>query len=117
MLDVKNYQLGYVLSRGKRELTRCKERLHIVEGIIFAIEHPIDILEIMLVSADGKSSKQKMCDAFGLSGQQAQAIIDMRMRAQDREEKANRRISKTVARTCGNGTQCSVQRGGIRCDK
>lgn len=87
MLDVKNYQLGYVLSRGKRELTRCKERLHIVEGIIFAIEHPIDILEIMLVSADGKSSKQKMCDAFGLSGQQAQAIIDMRMRAYLKTEK------------------------------
>lgn len=81
-----------------------------MEGIIFAIEHPIDILEIMLVSTDGKSSKQKMCDAFGLSGQQAQAIIDMRMRAylKTEKKKTNRRISKTVARTCGNGTQCSV---------
>ena len=87
MLDVKNYQLGYALSRNERELMRCKERLHIVEGIIFAVEHPVDILEIMLTSADGKLSKKEMCDAFGMSGQQAQAIIDMRMRAYLKTEK------------------------------
>ena len=87
MLDVKNYQLGYALSRNERELMRCKERLHIVEGIIFAVEHPVDILEIMLTSADGKLSKKEMCDAFGMSGQQVQAIMDMRMRAYLKTEK------------------------------
>ena len=48
MLDVKNYQLGYVLDRNERVLEWCRERLHVVEGVIFAIEHPIEILEILL---------------------------------------------------------------------
>lgn len=63
------------------KLTRCNERLVILEAIVFACENYTDIMEIILASEDSKEAKENLSETYGFLEHQSQAIIDMRMKA------------------------------------
>ncbi|MEN6637536.1 MAG: DNA gyrase subunit A [Clostridiaceae bacterium] len=73
------HQKTVVTRRTTYDLNRAKERLHILEGLIIALDNIDEIIELVKSSASPAEAKQKLIDRFGLSERQAQAILDMRI--------------------------------------
>ena len=74
-----NYQREVVLRRTEYELNQAKEREHILQGLIIAIENIDEIIKIIKNSASVIVAKQALKQRYGLSEKQAQAIMDMRL--------------------------------------
>lgn len=68
-------------------VSRCTERLVLLEAIVFACENYISVVEIILESEDLKNAKENICKTYGFSEAQSQAIIDMRMKALTKSER------------------------------
>ena len=73
------HQKNVVTRRTTYDLNRAKERLHILEGLIIALDNIDEIIELVKASASPAEARQKLIDRFGLSERQAQAILDMRI--------------------------------------
>ena len=76
-----NHQKDVVTRRTKYELNKAEERAHILEGLLIALDNIDEVIQIIRSSADVNSAKQTLMERFGLSDAQAQAIVDMRLRA------------------------------------
>ncbi|MBN2282986.1 MAG: DNA gyrase subunit A [Deltaproteobacteria bacterium] len=61
------------------ELRRAQERLHILEGLIIALDNIDEIIAIIKQSENGQEAAQQMTARFGLSDAQTKAILDMRL--------------------------------------
>lgn len=68
-----------VTRRTKYDLGKARERLHIVEGLLTALDHIDEIVELIKKSANTAEAKEKLMATFGFSERQAQAILDMRL--------------------------------------
>ncbi len=82
MLD--NYllhQKDVVTRRTKYELNRAEERAHILEGLLIALDNIDEVIHIIRSSKTTADAKNGLMERFGLSERQAQAIVDMRLRA------------------------------------
>ena len=75
------HQVEVVTRRTKYDLNKCEERAHILEGLLKALEHIDEIIKIIRNSDDGDEAKARLIEAFGFTDVQAQAIVDMRLRA------------------------------------
>ena len=73
------HQKNVVTRRTTYDLNRAKERLHILEGLIIALDNIDEIIELVKNSASPADARQKLIDRFSLSERQAQAILDMRI--------------------------------------
>ncbi len=73
------HQKTVVTRRTTYDLNRAKERLHILEGLIIALDNIDEIVELIKKSANPAEAKAKLIERFGLSERQAQAILDMRL--------------------------------------
>ena len=73
------HQKHVVTRRTTYDLNRAKERLHILEGLIIALDNIDEIIELVKSSASPADARQKLIDRFSLSERQAQAILDMRI--------------------------------------
>ena len=73
------FQEEVVTRRTQYDLDRAKERLHILEGLIIALDNIDEVVEIIKKSPSSPIAKERLCDRFGLSEKQAQAILDMRL--------------------------------------
>ncbi len=60
--------------------TRCKKRAHILEGLLIAISNLDEIIRIIRSSEDTEAAKMGLMERFGLSDEQSQAIVDLRLR-------------------------------------
>lgn len=58
-----------------------------MEGCIFAVEHSVEVLEMMLESEGVATFKQKLSRTYGLSEIQIQCIADMRLRVYAKDDK------------------------------
>ena len=76
-----NHQKDVVTRRTKYELNKAEERAHILEGLLIALDNIDEVIQIIRSSADVNIAKQTLMERFGLSDAQAQAIVDMRLRA------------------------------------
>ena len=76
-----NHQKDVVTRRTKYELNKAEERAHILEGLLIALDNIDEVIQIIRNSADVNIAKQTLMERFGLSDAQAQAIVDMRLRA------------------------------------
>ena len=74
-----DYQINIVLRRTKFDLSRAKERAHILEGLIIAVTNIDKVIKIIKTSPDTPTAKQNLREAFDLSDKQAQAILDLRL--------------------------------------
>lgn len=83
--EMLNYYLEHqkevVTRRTKYDLNKAEERAHILEGLLIALDHIDEVIQIVRSSANGAEAKVRLMERFGLSDPQAQAIIDMRLRA------------------------------------
>ncbi len=73
------HQKNVVTRRTTYDLNRAKERLHILEGLIIALDNIDEIVDLIKKSANPAEAKAKLIERFGLSERQAQAILDMRL--------------------------------------
>ncbi len=73
------HQESVVRRRTSYDLERAKERLHILEGLIIALDNIDEIVNLIKRAANGQEAKLKLIERFGLSERQAQAILDMRL--------------------------------------
>ena len=69
-----------VVRRTKYELRKAEERAHILEGLIIASDNIDEVIRLIRASSNADEAKQKLIDAFKLSGIQAKAIVEMRLR-------------------------------------
>ncbi len=71
------HQESVVTRRLQYELKRAKREAHIYEGYKIALDHIDEVIEIIKKSASIPDAKARLCERFGLSEVQAQAIVDM----------------------------------------
>ena len=76
-----DHQKDVVTRRTKYELNKAEERAHILEGLLIALDHIDEVIKIIRGSANVQDAKLQLMERFGLSDPQAQAIVDMRLRA------------------------------------
>ena len=70
-----------VIRRTKYDLAQADKRAHILEGLLIALDHIDEIINIIRSSATPDLAKAALIERFGLSDLQTAAIIDMRLRA------------------------------------
>ena len=75
------HQKEVVTRRTKYDLNKAEERAHILEGLLIALDHIDEVISIIRGSRNTGEAKEKLIERFGLSEAQAQAIVDMRLRA------------------------------------
>ncbi|MBQ1190170.1 MAG: DNA gyrase subunit A, partial [Lachnospiraceae bacterium] len=76
-----DHQKDVVTRRTKYELNKAEERAHILEGLLKALDHIDEVIRIIRGSATVAEAKLQLMERFALSDVQAQAIVDMRLRA------------------------------------
>ena len=76
-----DHQKDVVTRRTKYELNKAEERAHILEGLLIALDNIDEVIAIIRGSENVSVAKQQLMNRFGLSEAQAQAIVDMRLRA------------------------------------
>ncbi len=85
LMEMLNYYLQHqkevVTRRTKYDLNKAEERAHILEGLLIALDNIDQIIKIIRGSANVQIAKAELMEQFGLSDPQAQAIVDMRLRA------------------------------------
>jgi len=75
------HQEEVVTRRTRYDLNKAEERAHILRGLLIALDHIDEVIKIIRASKNGQEAKEKLIERFGLDDVQAQAIIDMRLRA------------------------------------
>ena len=85
LLDMLTYYLKHqedvVTRRTKYDLNKAEERAHILEGLLIALDNIDEVISIIRNSQNTQEAKDKLIERFGLTDVQAQAIVDMRLRA------------------------------------
>ena len=83
--EMLNYYLAHqeevVTRRTKYDLNKAKERAHILEGLLKALDNIDEVIRIIRGSQNVQAAKQELIERFELTEAQAQAIVDMRLRA------------------------------------
>ena len=84
LLDMLTYYLKHqeevVTRRTKYDLNKAEERDHILQGLLIALDHIDEVIQIMRSSKNTQEAKDRLMERFGLTDAQAQAIADMRLR-------------------------------------
>ena len=75
------HQEDVVTRRTKYDLNKAQERAHILEGLLKALDNIDEVIRIIRSSRSVQVAKQELMDSFELTDVQAQAIVDMRLRA------------------------------------
>ena len=73
------FQMEILTRRTEYDLRKAKERAHLLEGLLIAQDNIDEVIRIIRSAYD--DAKEKLCQRFGLDDVQAQAILDMRLKA------------------------------------
>ncbi|MDE6365912.1 MAG: DNA gyrase subunit A [Lachnospiraceae bacterium] len=83
--DVLTYYIKHqeevVTRRTQYDLNKAEERDHILQGLLIALDNIDEVIRIIRGSANTQAAKEGLITRFGLTDVQAQAIVDMRLRA------------------------------------
>jgi DNA gyrase subunit A len=74
------HQKDVIVRRTRYELDKAKKRAHILEGLLIAISNLDEVIRVIRSSEDAEAAKMGLIARFGLSEEQAQAIVDLRLR-------------------------------------
>ena len=75
-----DHQVDVVTRRTQYDLDKARARVHILEGLLIAVDNIDEIVHIIRSSRDDAEAKKRMFDAFGLDDVQSEAILQMRLR-------------------------------------
>ena len=84
------FQMEVLTRRTQYDLKKARERAHLLKGLLIAQDNIDEVIHIIRSSYD--DAKERLCERFGLDEVQAQAILDMRLKALqglDREKLQN----------------------------
>lgn len=85
LLDMLNYYLDHqkdvVTRRTKYDLNKAEERDHILQGLLKALDNIDEVIRIIRASSSTADAKLNLIERFEFTDVQAQAIVDMRLRA------------------------------------
>ncbi len=85
ILDMLHYYLEHqkdvVTRRTKYDLNKAEERDHILQGLLIALDNIDEVIQIIRSSQTTQIAKDRLIERFAFSDIQAQAIVDMRLRA------------------------------------
>ena len=85
ILEILNHYLKHqedvVTRRTRYELNKAEERAHILQGLLIALDNIDEVIKIIRGSKTVQIAKTELMSQFNLSDAQAQAIVDMRLRA------------------------------------
>ena len=76
-----SHQEDVVTRRTQYDLNKAEERDHILQGLLIALDNIDEVIRIIRESASVQEAKNGLIERFGLDDVQAQAIVDMRLRA------------------------------------
>jgi len=91
-----------VVRRTAFDLTRAKERAHILEGLVVALDNLDAVIALIRAAADPGTARTGLMEQFGLSEVQAQAILDMRLQRltgleRDKIVEEHQEVQRTIA--------------------
>ncbi len=85
LLDMLKHYLKHqeevVTRRTKYELNKAEERDHILQGLLKALDFIDEVISIIRSSQNTQIAKERLIERFELTDIQAQAIVDMRLKA------------------------------------
>lgn len=73
------HRLEVILRRSRFFLQKAKDRLHVVEGLLIALNNLDEVIAEIRSSADTQEAREKLTIRFGLTQTQANAVLDMRL--------------------------------------
>ncbi len=73
------HQMDVLTRRTQFDLKKARERAHLLEGLLVALDNIDEVIQIIRSAYD--DAKERLCERFGLDEIQAQAILDMRLKA------------------------------------
>ena len=73
------FQIEVLTRRTQYDLRKAMDRAHLLEGLLIAQDNIDEVIRIIRSAYD--DAKEKLCERFGLDDVQAQAILDMRLKA------------------------------------
>ena len=73
------HQMEVLTRRTEYDLRKARERAHLLEGLLIAQDNIDEVIRIIRSAYD--DAKERLCERFGLDDVQAQAILDMRLKA------------------------------------
>lgn len=73
------HQKDVVTRRTRYDLDKAQARSHILEGLLKALDHIDEIVDMIKKSPDAATARARLIEAFAFSDRQAQAILDMRL--------------------------------------
>ncbi len=83
LLDIIDYYIRFqkdiVTRRTEYDLEKARQRAHILEGLIIAVQNIDEVIRIIRGSSSPRQAKDKLMERFELTQVQAQAILDMRL--------------------------------------
>ena len=74
-----NHQMDVLRRRTEFDLRKARERAHLLEGLLIAQDNIDEVIRIIRSAYD--DARERLCERFGLDEVQAQAILDMRLKA------------------------------------
>ena len=98
-----DHQRDVITRRCKFELNKAEERAHILEGYLIALDNIDEVIKIIRGSETVAIAKEELSKRFGLSEAQANAIVEMRLRAltgleRNKIEEEYNNLKKTIER-------------------
>jgi DNA gyrase subunit A len=76
-----DFRREVVIRRATYDLAQAEARAHILEGFEIALDHLDEVIALIRASSDAQDARSQLMERFDLSERQAQAILDMRLRA------------------------------------
>ena len=107
LLEMLSYYLKHqeevVTRRTQYDLNKAEERAHILQGLLIALDNIDEVINMIRSSKSAPMAKERLIERFGLDDAQAQAIVDMRLRAltgleRERLETEYAELQKQIAR-------------------
>ncbi len=95
------HRVEIITRRCKFELGKAEARVHILEGLLIALESIDAIIKLIRAAEDAETAKQGLMKKFNLSDPQASAILEMQLRRltgleREKIEKENKELNKRI---------------------
>jgi DNA gyrase subunit A len=74
------HQIEVIVRRATFDLDKAEARLHIVKGLLIALDHIDEIIKLIKAAKDEDDARERLMSTYSLSELQARAILDMRLR-------------------------------------
>src|SRR5205814_711436 len=81
ILHYHKHQKEVLTRRTKYQLDKAEREAHVLEGYLIALDHLDEVIELIRAAADAETARDGLMSQVGLSEIQAQAILEMRLRA------------------------------------